>query len=240
MSGQVLFQALPPLAPDEYRALEESILEHGVMVPIILDENGVVIDGHHRQKITVHHGLPCPSETKSGYTDSEKRTLALSLNIDRRQLSREQKRALIAESLKADPQLSNREHAKRTGVSDKTVGTVRDELEESAEIPHFTERIDPRTGNASQPASKGKPVTDPVDDRFISSDDLDELNAPPPRPKPQPTKRSSDEERAHSEADIINAVAACLTAERINAYTPKAKRHLTKILTSALNQLEGE
>jgi ParB-like chromosome segregation protein Spo0J len=37
----VLFQALPPLSPEEYRDLELDILDRGVLVPIIVDEHGV-------------------------------------------------------------------------------------------------------------------------------------------------------------------------------------------------------
>lgn len=48
----VLFQSMPPLSPEEYSALEQSIRDNGVQVPIVVDEAGVVIDGHHRQKIT--------------------------------------------------------------------------------------------------------------------------------------------------------------------------------------------
>jgi ParB-like chromosome segregation protein Spo0J len=161
----VRFQALPPLSPDEYHTLEESILTHGVLVPIIVDEHDVVIDGHHRQKIAKHHNLPCPREVKAGFTDAEKRTMALSLNIDRRHLTREQRRALVAESVKADPQLSDREHGRRTGVSDKTAGAVRHELETNAEIPHSTDRTTadgrPAPGPKPKPATpRGKPITD--------------------------------------------------------------------------------
>jgi len=46
-----------------------------------------------------------------------------------------------AESLKSDPQLSNREHARRTGATDKTVGVVRGELESTAEIPQSETRV---------------------------------------------------------------------------------------------------
>jgi hypothetical protein len=148
----VRFQALPPLNPDEYAALEQSILAHGVLVPILVDDLGVVIDGHHRQKIAKHHELPCPHEVKSGFTDSEKRTLSLSLNLDRRHLTREQRRALVAESIKADPDLSNLEHAKRTGVTDKTVDVVRRKLASRSEIPNVSERVD--TLGRRQPASK--------------------------------------------------------------------------------------
>ena len=45
--------------------------------------------------------------------------------MNRRHLSREQKRALIAESLRADPILRDREHARRCGVNHETVGRVR-------------------------------------------------------------------------------------------------------------------
>lgn len=154
MSSPVLFQALPPLSPEEYSELERSILDNGVMVPIVIDENNVVIDGHHRQRIARHHNLPCPSETKAGFTDTEKRSLALSLNLHRRHLTREQKRALVAESIKADPQLSDREHGRRTGTSQGLASRERAKLEESDSIDHFSARIDPRTGNASQPATK--------------------------------------------------------------------------------------
>ncbi len=52
------------------------------------------------------------------------------------------------------PQESSRQIARSLGVSHVTVEAVRDELEKSGQIVHFSERVDPRTGNASQPASK--------------------------------------------------------------------------------------
>lgn len=56
-------------------------------------------------------------------------------------LSREQKRQVIAESLKADPQLSNREHERRTGTHKNTVQAIREELESTAEIPQSETRV---------------------------------------------------------------------------------------------------
>lgn len=157
----VMFQNMPPLSPEEYAALETSIRENGIQVPILVDEDDVVVDGHHRRKIAQELGIECPTNIVRGKSDADKRTLALSLNLDRRHLNREQRRALIAESIRADPTLSNREHARRTGADDKTVGRVRTGLEESAEIPHFSERIDPRTGNPSQAASRPAPSFNP-------------------------------------------------------------------------------
>lgn len=52
-----------------------------------------------------------------------------------------------------DPELSNREHARRTGVSDNTVGSVRRELESTAQIAQSETRVsgDGRVRPASQP-----------------------------------------------------------------------------------------
>jgi hypothetical protein len=42
------WQLLPPLSDEEYRALKADITARGVMVPIERDEEGNVVDGHHR------------------------------------------------------------------------------------------------------------------------------------------------------------------------------------------------
>lgn len=237
MSSPVLFQALPPLAPDEYRALEESITAHGIQVPILIDENGVVIDGHHRQKIASHLDIECPTIIKSGYTEAEKRTLALSLNIDRRHLNREQKRALIAESIKADPQLSDREHAKRTGSHHTTVGGVRSELEDDGDVAKLATRTD--ASGREQPASKPRPVVDPapVDDRFISSDDLDELNAPPEPAPPKEKRRPLVDQFASAGWELRKAIERLerlAEDDRFNATKSKLAPHLRGHLTNAI------
>ena len=152
MSGAVLFQSMPPLSPEEYEALASSIREHGIQVPILVDENDVVIDGHHRRKIADELGIACPRRHVVDLDDTAKRALSLSLNLDRRHLTREQRRALVAESLKADPQLSNREHARRTGADHKTVGATRSRLESGGEIPHHEIRIG--ADGVAQPAAK--------------------------------------------------------------------------------------
>lgn len=162
MTSPVQFQNMPPLSPDEYAGLTASIREHGIQVPIHVDEHGIVIDGHHRQKIAAELGINCPKTVVIGKTHTEKRTLALTLNADRRHLSREQRRALIAESVKADPQLSDREHARRTGASPTTVGTVREELESSGEVS----KLDTRVGadGVHQPTAKPSAPSAPSPD----------------------------------------------------------------------------
>ena len=53
---------IPPLSPDEYRLLEESILSEGCRDALIT-WNGILIDGHNRYRICEKHGLPyCTAE----------------------------------------------------------------------------------------------------------------------------------------------------------------------------------
>lgn len=60
--------------------------------------------------------------------------MARSLNVARRQLSREQRRQLVADQLRETPGWSNRRMAKSLGVDHHTVASVRLELEPTGEI----------------------------------------------------------------------------------------------------------
>lgn len=153
------FQIMPPLMPEEREALEQSITEHGVLTPIVVDDAGVIIDGHHRQEIAAKLGVFCPRRAVRDLTDEQKVAMALTLNVDRRHLTREQRRELLAASLKAEPGASDREHGRRTGSSDKTAGVVRRELEARAEIPHAETRTD--AAGRQQPANKSSETPKP-------------------------------------------------------------------------------
>jgi hypothetical protein len=76
----------------------------------------------------------------------------ISTNIRRRHLNAAQKRDLLAVLLKADTKKSNRQVAKAAGVSDKTVASVRNDLERGAEIPHHEKHKDAK--GVEQPARK--------------------------------------------------------------------------------------
>src|SRR5262245_47839519 len=65
----------------------------------------------------------------------------LSANIQRRHLTAEQKRDLIAKVLKAKPEQSNREIAKQTKSDHKTVAKVRKERESTGEIPQLEKTV---------------------------------------------------------------------------------------------------
>lgn len=131
------FQVMPDLSPEEYEELKADIAARGVMVAIEFDEDGNVLDGHHRLKICEELGITdYPRTVREGLTDEEKRFHARKLNMARRHLNQDQRRTLIREQLKETPEYSNRRIADQLNVDHKTIAAQRYELEKSGEIPH--------------------------------------------------------------------------------------------------------
>jgi transposase len=123
------YQVMPYLTSDEYETLKEDIAERGVMIPIEFDENGNVLDGHHRLKACVELGITdFPKIIREGMTEEEKWTHARKLNMTRRHLTQEQRRRLIQNQILDTPEVSDRQIAKMLGVSNSTVSILRREL----------------------------------------------------------------------------------------------------------------
>lgn len=84
--GQAAFQLFPDLRPDEYEALKADIAERGVLVPIEVDQNGQVLDGHHRLKIAGELGIDAPTVQREFADDDARTAHVIALNLKRRQL----------------------------------------------------------------------------------------------------------------------------------------------------------
>jgi site-specific DNA-methyltransferase (adenine-specific) len=84
MAGR--FQVLPPLAPEARQALAEDIRRHGVLVAVEVDEEGNVLDGHHRVELAAELGIDYPVVIRSGMSETERVEHALRLNLLRRHL----------------------------------------------------------------------------------------------------------------------------------------------------------
>jgi hypothetical protein len=152
------YQLLPPLSEEEYASLFDDIAAGGVKVPIDVDEQGEILDGHHRKRICDELGIECPTRVVE-LPESAKADYALTVNLARRHLDRMQRRQLVANSLKLDYRLGDRVHARRCGVDHKTVTSVRGDLVAVGEIPHLPERegADGKTYPASKPPAKVAP-----------------------------------------------------------------------------------
>jgi site-specific DNA-methyltransferase (adenine-specific) len=84
MAGR--YQVLPPLAPEARQALAEDIRRHGVLVAVEVDEEGNVLDGHHRVELAVELGIEYPVVVRAGLSETERVEHALRLNLLRRHL----------------------------------------------------------------------------------------------------------------------------------------------------------
>ena len=136
------YQVMPPLSADEYAELKEDIRRRGVMVPIEYDENGNVLDGHHRLQICAELGITdFPKVIRAGLTEEQKRTHARKLNMARRQLNRDQKQELIRQQLVETPEKSDRQIASGLGISHHTVNAQRRELESTGQIAQLETNI---------------------------------------------------------------------------------------------------
>jgi ParB-like chromosome segregation protein Spo0J len=140
---------VPPLTTEEYNELKQSIKEKGLWVPIIINSQNVVLDGHHRFKICEELGIEARTLTRDFETDNHEALFVIDANLKRRHLNDFQKTEL---ALKAKPILEeiakinsshrpsskylelggkgvSQEIGKRSGVSHETVRKVEAVLE---------------------------------------------------------------------------------------------------------------
>lgn len=143
------YQHLPALSTHDRQRLRDSIERYGVLIPVRVDEDGRIIDGHHRAEICAELGVVCPTEVVTGLTLEEKRYQAHALNVARRHLTIEQKREAISAWLKEQPTVSDRKVAEAMAVSPTTVGNQRRDLEAAEEIPVAVDRPHARQDQAA-------------------------------------------------------------------------------------------
>jgi ParB-like chromosome segregation protein Spo0J len=116
---------LPPLKTSERDALEADIKANGVIHPIVVDEDGNILDGHHRYAVDRN----APTRVVEGLSDEEKQAYTIRANLARRNLSPEQtkdvakKQRAIAKKLReSDPKRwTQAEVGKLLGVAQQTV-----------------------------------------------------------------------------------------------------------------------
>jgi len=132
------YQTERDLTTAEYNELSTGIKSKWEKSRILIDEEGNIIDGHHRVRIAKELDLEFADEdidVMLNASDGEKREASKTLNRNRRHLTNEEKQELITKELKKDPNQSNNTVAGKLRVSDTTVGRVRRDLEETNQLP---------------------------------------------------------------------------------------------------------
>lgn len=80
-------ELLPPLSNEQLSMLETDILANGCYCPVIVNEDMVIIDGHHRQKICAKHDIPYQLLVFSFADKLEAKQWALDTQKNRRNLT---------------------------------------------------------------------------------------------------------------------------------------------------------
>ena len=91
---RVFQNLIPPLAPEEYKQLEENLLNHGCRDPICT-WNGTIIDGHNRYKICIRYEIPFKTQHIALRNKKEAIAWICANQIGRRNITEETRRYLI-------------------------------------------------------------------------------------------------------------------------------------------------
>ena len=80
------YQLFNPLTAEEYAALEADIAKRGVLVAVEHDQQGNILDGHHRVEIAKKLGKKYKIVIRKFKTEQEKKEHVIKLNLARRHL----------------------------------------------------------------------------------------------------------------------------------------------------------
>lgn len=90
---------VPQLSAEEYESLKQSIKENGLYVPIIVNQDGVILDGHHRYKICQELGIKEPKTIVQEFKEKlDEQLFVIDCNLKRRQLNNFQRTELALKS----------------------------------------------------------------------------------------------------------------------------------------------
>ena len=97
---------LPPLSREEYEALKASIRERGLLLPIVVNRDGVILDGHHRYRACLELGVEPKIEVKSFGSPIHEKIFIIESNLRRRHLNDFQKAELTLRLIELEKQLA--------------------------------------------------------------------------------------------------------------------------------------
>lgn len=122
-----MYQLLPPLSLEDKEKLKNSIVHDGLRHPIEVDENGNILDGHHRFEICTEENVPVTTVVIHLDNELEKEAYVYKANLSRRNLSNEQKKQVqkqqitLAKRLNQTRNYSQEQIGKILGVSQQWV-----------------------------------------------------------------------------------------------------------------------
>jgi ParB-like nuclease domain len=138
---------VPPLTTEEYNSVKQSIKENGLYYPIIVNQDGIILDGHHRHKICTELGIE-PHYIVRNFKDKLREKLfVLETNLERRHLNNFQRtelalrtKPILEEIARKRQEELGKTHGDDPSVKYLTKGRVAGEVGELAGVSHETVR----------------------------------------------------------------------------------------------------
>jgi hypothetical protein len=141
-------QEMMPMSNEDYNRLKESIQTYGKLREHLKGyqdkKTGTLflLSGWNRLKIASELNFESvPFDVVEGLeNETERKKYAISENLDRRQLTTEQKRELVKYFLRLNPEKSDREISTKVGVSHPTVSKLREKEISRGKIYHVEKK----------------------------------------------------------------------------------------------------
>jgi hypothetical protein len=134
-----LANMFPMIEGKEFDDLKNSVRVNGILVQIVLFQ-GMILDGRNRYaaaNAVAHDFAPADFREFTG-TLREAEEFVIAANINRRNLTNAQKAEVIRQMIQKNPGASNRQIAKKCGMSShSTVAAVREKLVNPPELKRF-------------------------------------------------------------------------------------------------------
>ena len=111
---------VPPLSAEEYESLKQSIKQNGLWVPIIVNSQGVILDGHHRFKASQELGIEPKTVTNDFPDKLHEQIFVIDLNLQRRHLNNFQRTELALKSKLILQQIARRNQKLGSKVGNNT------------------------------------------------------------------------------------------------------------------------
>lgn len=120
---------LPKLSEEEYEALKNSIKENGQLYPIIVNEEDVILDGHHRYKACKELGIEPKIERRTFQDKLLEKKFVIEVNLKRRHLLPFQRAEMGMALLEIEKEL-----ARQRKLAGKTLGSIETKVGRATEI----------------------------------------------------------------------------------------------------------
>jgi ParB family chromosome partitioning protein len=180
------YQPFNDLPASQFQALVADVARHGVLLPIIVDEDDVTIDGHQRRRAAAEASVDCPRIVVAGLTDDEKQEMAITLNLFRRHLAGVERSQALQKL--ANLGLSTRRISSALGIAKSTVHDGLRQLSESGQLdrPERVEGADGKSRPATMPKRPADSPTGEINIDPATGEILDSTLVEPPLAKVAP------------------------------------------------------